>query len=455
MARIPVIAVFDIGKTNKKLFLFDEDYNIVHETSAHLDETVDEDGDPCEDIVLLTAWIRKTFNLVNSLPDFDIKAINFSTYGASFVHLGDNGIPIAPLYNYLKPFPKDLKTKFYDTYGGVERLSRTTASPALGNLNSGLQLYLIKHRKPDIYKRIRVSLHLPQYVSSLFTSAYCSDLTSIGCHTCLWVFGMTPGDLSKGEGHYHFWVHEEGIADKLAPIRHADAPFEIKVDSKLLYSGIGLHDSSAALIPYLLHATKPFILLSTGTWCISLNPFAPRGLLTEEELEKDCLYYNSYQGKSVKASRLFSGQFHETKCKALSLHFRVPNDVYKKIALGDAWKVYKGNKNREQRKAIFEADRYSEFESFEEGYTALVQYLVDLQIPAINLVFDAKIDIIYVDGGFSQNKIFMTLLAEAAPGITVYSATVSQASALGAALIIHNYWNSKPLRSDLLKLIQY
>ncbi|MFX7507197.1 hypothetical protein ABTJ37_23040, partial [Acinetobacter baumannii] len=55
---IPVIAIFDIGKTNKKLFLFDEQYQVVFETSTTLPETVDEDGDACEDIAALTAWIK-------------------------------------------------------------------------------------------------------------------------------------------------------------------------------------------------------------------------------------------------------------------------------------------------------------------------------------------------------------------------------------------------------------
>ena len=46
----PVIAIIDVGKTNKKLFLFDEHYKIVFERSARFAETVDEDGDPCENL---------------------------------------------------------------------------------------------------------------------------------------------------------------------------------------------------------------------------------------------------------------------------------------------------------------------------------------------------------------------------------------------------------------------
>ena len=96
---------------------------------------------------------------------FDIKALNFTTYGASFVYIDEDGNPVAPLYNYLKPYPEELKKKFYDTYGGEENFSKITASPVLGSLNSGMQLYRIKHEKPELFKKIKHALHLPQYLS--------------------------------------------------------------------------------------------------------------------------------------------------------------------------------------------------------------------------------------------------------------------------------------------------
>ena len=39
--KTPVIAIFDIGKTNKKLFLIDEQYRIVLEKNEQFDETTD------------------------------------------------------------------------------------------------------------------------------------------------------------------------------------------------------------------------------------------------------------------------------------------------------------------------------------------------------------------------------------------------------------------------------
>ena len=134
------IAIFDIGKTNKKVFLFDEQYKMVWEQSEACEQTVDEDGDPCEDIERLTTWFHQSLAKLAALKKFSVKAVNFSAYGASFVCIGEDGRPVAPLYNYLKAYPEELKQKFYATYGGEITFSMLTASPVLGSLNSGMQL---------------------------------------------------------------------------------------------------------------------------------------------------------------------------------------------------------------------------------------------------------------------------------------------------------------------------
>ncbi|HEX5026567.1 MAG TPA: FGGY family carbohydrate kinase, partial [Agriterribacter sp.] len=315
---IPVIAIYDIGKTNKKVFLFNEAYKVVYEKNVTLPETADEDGFPCEDLGLLTQWIKESFAAITSLKEYDIVAINFTAYGASFVHIGKNGEPLTPLYNYLKPYPKDLHRKFYSTYGGEIMFSMHTASPLLGSLNSGLQLYRLKYEKKSLFNQIANSLHLPQYISYLVTGNICSDITSIGCHTNLWNFP---------QNNYHEWVYREGIIDKLPPIFASDAVKEMDGPSKKIKTGVGLHDSSAALIPYLTNFREPFILISTGTWCISFNPFNTNPL-TVEELQKDCLCYMTYRGTPVKASRLFAGYEHEQQVKLLGSRFNVAADFY-------------------------------------------------------------------------------------------------------------------------------
>ena len=423
--KISVCAVFDIGKTNKKLFLFDENYEIVFEKSIQLEETIDEDGDACEDLMQLNKWVLKVWNEVLKHDIFGIKAINFSTYGASFVYVNSLGHPILPLYNYLKPYPENLKKQFYDTYGGEEMFSVLTASPVLGSLNSGMQLYRLKYEKPEIYKEIRHSLHLPQYFHLLLTGKAYSDITGIGCHTNLWNFQTK---------NYHDWVEKEGIDKKLAPM--SAVGYELSANGCAV--GIGLHDSSSALIPYLISFDEPFILLSTGTWNICLNPFNESSL-TFEELQQDCLCYLTFQNKPVKASRLFAGNTHEIKTKELAVQFSTEIDNYKNVD-------YNSELIRNQNTATYEA-----------AYHSVVFDIVQDQIAAINLVINGlePIRCIFVDGGFSKNPIFMNLLAQAFPNYEVLAASVAQASALGAALAIHESWNIKPIPENLIELKAY
>ena len=453
MNSIPVIAIFDVGKTNKKLLLFDEQYKLVHEVSKQFEETDDEDGFPCEDVHALTQWVKDSFDDLLHNKNFEVKAANFSAYGASFVYLDDDLNVCLPLYNYLKPYPAGLQQQFYDTYGGERLVAMQTASPVLGNLNSGMQLYRLKYEKPETFAHIKHALHLPQYLSFLLTSKVSSDITSIGCHTNLWNFQNNK---------YHNWVELENILPKLPPV--LDCESIAGYANETISVGVGLHDSSAALIPYLASFNEPFILLSTGTWCISLNPFN-HTQLSDYELHQDCLCYLSYKGNPVKASRLFAGFEHEQQTKKLAEHFNKPlnyftavlydAEILKKLQPGKSSKANAGNGAMVHQSDFAERD-LNTFASYEEAYHQLIADIMVQQIKSTKLVLSGSpVKRIFVDGGFSKNSIYMHLLAGAFPGIEVYAATVAQASALGAALAMHQHWNSKPLAASLIELKLY
>ena len=449
----PVIAIFDIGKTNKKFFLIDETYNIVLERSVQLEEITDEDGDACDDVNLLGKWITKTLTEILEIKKFDVKAINFSAYGASLVYIDENGKVLTPLYSYLKTYPEKIKNELYDKYGGTEKISCETASPLLGSLNSGMQLYRIKQEKPDLYSQIKYALHLPQYVSYLITQIPYSDITSIGCHTQLWNYQ---------QNNYHQWVIEEGIDKKLAPVLSSDKTIEVLFADKNLKSGSGLHDSSASLIPYLAVFKEPFVLISTGTWCISLNPFN-NNPLTEEELKKDCLCYMDYHGKQVKASRLFAGNEHEQQIKKIAEHFNQPHDFYKKIKYNNSAvtvlkRSYSFNENPDVGicESGFSNRSLSVFKDHEEAYHCLMLDIIHQQHFSTQLIIhDANVNQIFVDGGFSNNSIYMHLLASVFSQFEVFAASIAQATAMGVALAIHKDWNTQPLPADMVKLKYY
>lgn len=447
--RIPVIAIYDIGKTNKKVFLFNETYDVVYEKSVTLPETTDEDGYPCENLELLTQWIKESFQEITNMAGFNIVALNCTAYGASFVHIDQKGVPLTPLYNYLKPYPETLKKKFYDKYGGELMFSMHTASPVLGSLNSGMQLYRLKQEQKNVFAQIHWSLHLPQYVSYLLNGKPFSEITSIGCHTNLWNFP---------QNNYHEWVFREGIINKLPAVYASDGLVnELTVSGRNIKTGVGLHDSSSALIPYLTHFKEPFILISTGTWSISLNPFN-NDPLTVEELQQDCLCFLSYRGKPVKASRLFAGYEHEQQVKRLAAHFNTQNTYYTTVLYNPETiqKLRLNPATPEKDPAsitVFEQRNLNTFRTYEEAYHQLMLDIIGRQVVATELVLKGtSVKRIFVDGGFGKNNLFMHLLAESFPGIEVYAASIAQATALGAALAFHRHWNSKPVPADIVKL---
>lgn len=454
MSALPVIVVFDVGKTNKKIFLFDENYKIVFERSARFIETYDEDGDPCENLESLRLSIFDSLLEVLKRKEFVIKAINFSTYGASFVYIDEYGKPLAPLYNYLKAYPEEIKKEFYEQYGGEKAISAATASPVLDSLNSGMQLYRIKMEKPELYRQIRYALHLPQYLSYLVSGQEYSDLTSIGCHTQLW-------DFTKSD--YHEWVKREGLDRKLAPIVSADAVFSSEFPGNQYLVGVGLHDSSAALIPYLINFHEPFVLISTGTWCITLNPFnySP---LTAAELEQDCLSYMQYTGKPVKASRIFAGYEHEQQVKRIAAHFNQSVSRYKTMEY-DAGIIAQLLKDKKKHNGPAQAwSKESAFvnrdlSSFSSDHIAYHQFMLDIaeqQLASSKLVMTGNtVKRIFVDGGFSKNAIYMNLLAMLFPEVEVFAASMAQATAIGTALAIHKCWNTKPMPNDIIELKYY
>lgn len=437
-----VTATFDIGKTNKKFFLFNAGFKVCHEVITKLPYVKDEDGHPCESIEDLKNWVETTFNEALRCKEFKIEALNFSAYGASFIHLDPEGKPVTHLFNYTKNFPEIMHKKFYALYGPESDFSIQTGSFDAGMLNSGLQLFWLKHQHPKDFKQIKRSLHLPQYLSFLFSKQMVSDYTSIGCHTALWDY------QKKG---YHAWVKKEKLTSVLAPIVDTNTTITKRFKNNSFRVGVGVHDSSAALIPYLKRFTEPFILLSTGTWNVALNPFA-RTPLNANETAQGVLYYMQTNGSPVKAARLFLGYEYEHQVKKLSQEFNTSQDSHKTMRFNPA--VYQKLKVGPapyfewiELAQSFEKTSPFKYSTFEEAYHHLMMALVGLQVKSLRLVKGiTPLKKVFVEGGFSNNEIFLKLLCILMPKMEIYSSKLAQASSIGAALLM----STKPLPKTFL-----
>ena len=427
--------IFDIGKTNKKCFVFDEEMNGETLDVVQFSEIEDEDGFPCDDLNAIEKWIAEWLDRMMNDQNYDVRAVNFSTYGASLIHTDENGKPLTPLYNYLKPYPDHILDLFIKKYGDMAAISQSTASPVSGMLNSGLQLFWLKYTKPKVFEKIKWSLHFPQYLSFLYTGKPYSDYTSIGCHTMLWDYGKQD---------YHEWVKQEGMDKKLAPIIASDTCFLKVYKGKEVVFGVGIHDSSAALYPHILAGKKPFLLISTGTWNVTFNPFNDE-LLTEKGLNSDCLNYMQIQGYPVRASRIFLGNEHALQVRKLNQYFEKPPGYYQSVI----WDEELLNRLRKYGKNIFRIESFeidqnqklptdlSIFDSFEAAYHQLMIELTDLQFQSSSLalgqsgVFD-----IFIEGGFLKNKLFMELMSRNFSGYEIKHSESSAGPELGAALVV-------------------
>lgn len=446
-----VRAIYDIGKTNKKIILFNEDFKIVSEIEEKFPEILDDDDFECDDIEHIEHWIKDSLIVLVNSDKYDLKAVNFTTYGASLVYLDEKGDRLTPVYNYLKPIDEKISESLYKRHGGRDEFCRRTASPALGMLNSGIQPLWLKATRPEVYTKVRHILHLPQYLSYIVTGKIYSEHTSIGCHTALWDFDNM---------NYHPWIKNYGLnLPEPVPVETLN---EVDIDGKKVQIGIGIHDSSSSLAPYFSSSKGKFLLISTGTWCINMNPFNTEKL-TADQLDKDCLCYMSIARQPVKSSRFFLGHLHETALRQICEHFRKSDDYYKKVKTDN--QLLENLKSKfNGKKVFFQTGPYSrdlkeyidmyEFSNFEEAYYQLMNELGDLTLEAINLVLPSvdETENIYITGGFSKNELFVNLIARAYPSKFVYTSEIANGSALGAALVVSGSKSAMNLGLTMCKI---
>jgi sugar (pentulose or hexulose) kinase len=244
--------------------------------------------------------------------------------------------------------------------------------------------------------------------------------------------------------NYHAWT--EVLGDVLPEPERVETVYPSTCFDREIPVGIGIHDSSSSLVPYFTESDEPFILASTGTWCINMNPFnhAP---LTPGQLQNDCLAYLSVQQKPVKSSRLFMGHIHDVNVQYLAEAFKVDKKAYLNIALNTGLVAEQQKKQGNDR--IFFKDGIPEnyfdtevdpsrFGSFEEAYHQLMSDLTKLAVEAIERIAGENDGTrnLYITGGFSKNPVFVALLASHYPDKKVYTSEIPNATSLGAALTL-------------------
>lgn len=433
-----VIAVIDIGKTNKKILLFNKEFEVVFRNRIRFDEISDEDNYPCDDIESIENWIQNEIKRIQEEGEYNIKAINFSTHGASLIYLDKNGERITPLYNYLKPLDLGEYNSLYEEYGGKEEFSRKTASPAYGMLNTGLQILKLQKEKPEFWNKVDAILHYPQYLSYLFTKKITADFTSVGAHTATWDFDNMQ---------YHQWIKDKGI--KLPEPTNGKNAIMANVNGQTVAVGSGLHDSSSSIVPVLQNChDKEFVLLSTGTWIIAMNPYSQEKL-TQHQLTNNCLCFMTPEKQQVKSSMQFLGRIHEVYLEPLAKKFNVDIDTHLELELDSSYcsELIALDKKIFLSEGIdtdFDAHPalLDQFDTYKEAYYQLIYEISNKVVAGVDLILDKnnRLTDVYISGGFNRNEMFIELISQMKQDINIEIPNSKNESALGAALLMKEYF---------------
>jgi sugar (pentulose or hexulose) kinase len=318
------VIVLDVGKSLAKLTLWGPDRRLI-DRRTRVNAPVRGGSYLSLDVAEITAWLET--GLQAFARQGDIAAIVPVGHGAAACILDADGLCIAPMDYEAEP-PAQIAAR----YRALRDPFAATGSPALPvGLNLGLQLYWLETLAPDAMRRGRI-VPWPQYWAWLLSGVSASEVTSLGCHSDLWL---------PREGRPSAMAVTRGWAQRLAPLRNAGdilGPVReewhrrcsLPQDCMVL---CGLHDSNAALLAARLYpeiGARDSTLLSTGTWFVALRSGAQNIDLALLPESRDCLVNVDIFGVPVPAARFMGGREAEILEEAAN----APIDpVYKSEAL--------------------------------------------------------------------------------------------------------------------------
>lgn len=309
--------VLDIGKTNIKLHVLDDDLNSVFGVSIK-NKVCNGAPYPHYPVDKIWQWILDSSKQINQ--KYHICSISITTHGATAALINRNNLNneqtglVLPIIDYeFEGF-----TQINEAYDDLRPGFKLSYSPNLpSGLNLGRQLYWQKQSFKQYDDATDILLY-PQYWAWRFSNKVSCEVTSLGCHTDLWE------PLNK---HTSTLVKTLKLDKKIPPIYKAWEPLG-KVTKTLVEDyGFqeecvvfpGIHDSNASLLRYRLkQKDKPFTVISTGTWTImmSMNTQTP---ILDENL--DMLANVNVYNEPVPCARFMGGREFEMICSLMGGRF--------------------------------------------------------------------------------------------------------------------------------------
>lgn len=297
---VPLVVVFDVGKTNAKLTAFAPDLSVAWSSSMPNASVTGEPFDHADTDTLFAF-------LVDGLADIarlgTITDIVPTTHGATAALVGEDGLAVPIMdYEWLGIAAVD------EAYDAARPPFEESGSPRLpGGQNVGRQIFFVARALPDVFRKVRTVLPYPQYWVWRLTGARVADPSSLGAHTDLW---------APRERVYSSLVARMVWTELMPPVIPPDAVAGAVRSDLAQRVGLtsrprvraGIHDSNASLMPFLNARDAPFTLVSSGTWVIV---FAVGADPDELDDARDTLLNVNAYGDPVPSARFMGGREYQ------------------------------------------------------------------------------------------------------------------------------------------------
>jgi len=414
-------AVLDIGKTNVKLVVLDDDGGELH-VARRANQVEPAPPYPHFAAADLWAWIVEA---LRGVPDRRaIATIVPVTHGATAALLAGDRLAL-PILDYEHDGPEELA----DGYRVVADDYAHTFSPPLPlGLNLGRQIFWQSVRFPDAFARVTAILMYPQYWAWRLSDVKATEVTSLGCHTDLW---------QPREGRLSGLVERTGWSALFPPLRAAWEVLGPLAPEVADATGLpttcrvltGIHDSNASYLAYLARAAPPFTVVSSGTWVICM---AAGGRLERLAAERDMLANVDATGAPVPTARFMGGREYEAILGASTGPEASLADLDTVLAKGTLALPgfapesgpFPGRPGRIVGPALEDARERAALAAL---YAALMLDFVLEQLGASGPV--------YIDGPFARNALITDALATLRPAQPVHAMAAASGAAGGAFLL--------------------
>ncbi|MDR0758543.1 MAG: carbohydrate kinase [Treponema sp.] len=476
------IAVIDIGMTNKKVAVYDDALTQIDARYRNFPPRMT-DGLETHDLEAMEAWFIE--ELAKIAKTYPVKALAVTTHGATFVCVGKDGKPSAPCVYYTHEAGDEFHDRFYRLFGAPESLQERTGTPYLKALiNPAKGILFLKENYPEGFGNTAHLLFYPQYWGYRFTGKTGAEGTYMGCHGYLW--DQVEHKLSSvAEGLGVASLMPGKIGNSWDVLGTLTGEFAQKTGlSRDVIVTLGIHDSNSSLLPHFAKKGETgFVLNSTGTWCVVMNPVKAYGF-TPDELGKVVFFNISAFGGPIKTA-IFQGgkEFEIWSALLMKLHDRrdIPpydRELYRVIlAENDAFLLpelvagsgqFPGSKPRiveagaEYPYELLAAGRAlpPSFQNYERGIALLrislaMQTLTALERTGVSVAGSSPQTAdspgeVFIEGGFRKDNAYNALVSAFLKNQRVYLTDIAEATALGAAMTAKMALTGKPL-ADLAR----